>query len=556
MRKLIFTLLFSALFLTIFASAEKKSEKEAMSRNLNIFTTIFKELQTGYVDSIDVDKSMRTAIDAMLNQIDPYTEYIPESDREEFMTISTGEYGGIGAVISQHGDTVVINEPYLESPAMKAGLIAGDRILKIDGDTMLKLGTAKVRERLRGKAGTSFKIEIKRPYAADGDSLRTFTVVREIININPVPYYGLLPNGIGYIQLTTFNEKSAQKVEDALIDLKKNPELKGIILDLSGNGGGLLESAVRIVGLFVPKGTEVLRTRGRALDNEKIYKTTNKPVDTEIPLAILVDGGSASSSEIVTGALQDLDRAVIVGSRTYGKGLVQQTRLLPYQGLLKLTVAKYYIPSGRLIQAIDYSHRNPDGSVARIPDSLTTVYKTAGGREVRDGGGITPDIKVEYPEGNRLVYNIVRDNWAFDYATLFASKNKTIPPVEEFEITDTIYDDFKNFIDPSRLNYDKACEIMVEQLEKVAKNEGYMNDSVQVQINILKDMLKHNLNKDLDINRKDISKYLGNEIVTRYYNQEGSVRYAINFDLAVDSASSVLLDRGKYNGILGKKVRK
>ena len=551
MRKLIFTAIFSAIFLTILAAADKKSNKEALSRNLNIFTSLYKELQMGYVDSIDVDKSMRTAIDAMLNQIDPYTEYISEDDRKDFMSISTGEYGGIGAIISQRGDTVFISEPYLDSPAMKAGLKAGDRILKIDGDTMLRLGTVKVRERLRGKAGSTFQIEVKRPYSVD--SIRTFTVERELIDINPVPYYGILPDGIGYIQLTTFNEKSAQRVEEAVRELKKNPELKGIVLDLTSNGGGLLESAVKIVGLFVPKGTEVLRTRGRALDNEKVYKTTSQPLDTEIPLAILVDGGSASSSEIVTGALQDLDRAVIVGNRTYGKGLVQSTRQLPYQGLLKLTVAKYYIPSGRLIQAIDYSRRNPDGSVARIPDSLTTVYHTLGGREVRDGGGITPDINVTYPEGNRLVFNIVRDNWAFDFATLFASKNESIPPVEKFEITDTIYSDFKRFINPEKFNYDKACEIMVEQLEKVAKNEGYMNDSVQAQIDVLKGMLKHNLNKDLDIHRDDISKYLSNEIVTRYYNQAGAVRQSLKTDITLDSAARVLLDPVRYKEILGKK---
>lgn len=553
MRKLIFTGICGLFVLTLIAGGNTKSQKEAMSRNLNIFTSIYKELEMGYVDSIDVDKSMRTAIDAMLNRIDPYTEFIAEEDRDEFMTISTGEYGGMGAAIVQRGDTVCVSEPFEGSPAMKSGLRAGDRILRIDGDTMLKLGSSKVSERLRGKAGTEFVVDIKRPYADGSDSLQSITVKRETIDVNPVPFYGMMPDGIGYIQLTTFNEKSAQRVEDALLDLKKNPGLKGIVLDLSGNGGGLLESAVKIVGLFVPKGTEVLRTRGRALSNEKVYKTTSKPVDTEIPLVVLVDGGSASSSEIVTGALQDLDRAVIIGNRTYGKGLVQSTRQLPYQGLLKLTVAKYYIPSGRLIQAIDYSHRNPDGSVARIPDSLTTVYKTAGGREVRDGGGITPDIKVTLPEGNRLVYNIVRDFWAFDYATRFASRQKSIAPVEEFVVTDSIYEDFKKFIDPSRLNYDKVCEVVTEQLEKAAEQEGYMTDSVRAQIDILKGMLRHDLNKDLDTHRADISRYLATEIVTRYYNQKGAIREALKYDAGLDSASRIILDPARYRKILGKK---
>jgi len=553
MRKLIFTGICSLIFLTIFAAGNKKSHKESLSRNLNIFTSIYKELEMGYVDSVDVDKSMRTAIDAMLDKIDPYTEYISEEDREDFLTISTGEYGGMGATVSMRGDTTYVSEPFVNSPAMKGGLKAGDRILKIDGDTMLKLGSTKVTERLRGKAGTEFKIEIKRPYVYDKDSIQVLTIKREMIDVNPVPFYGLLPSGIGYIQLTTFNEKSAARVEEAVKDLKSHPELKGIVIDISSNGGGLLESAVKIVGLFVPKGTEVLRTRGRALSNEKVYKTTNKPVDTEIPLAILVDGGSASSSEIVAGALQDLDRAVIVGNRTYGKGLVQTTRQLPYQGLLKLTVSKYYIPSGRLIQAIDYSHRNPDGSVARIPDSLTNVFKTKGGREVRDGGGITPDVKVIYPESNRLVYNIVRDLWAFDYSTRFATLEDSIPPVEEFVVTDSIYNDFKKFINPNRLNYDKACEIVVGQLEKVADQEGYMTDSVRNQIDILKGMLKHNLNKDLDTHRKEISRYLATEIVTRYYNQAGAIREALKYDVALDSATNILLDTERYNKILGRK---
>lgn len=550
MRKFLLGACATFILLSFIASnAETRSPKEAVSRNLDIFTSIYKELQTKYVDTINADKSMRTAIDAMLNDIDPYTEYIPEEERSEFMTISTGEYGGIGAYISQRGKYTYISEPQAGSPAMKAGLLAGDKILTIDNDSMVGLGSDKVRERLKGQSGTSFQMTVLRPYAK-GDSIITVDITREKIDIEAVPYYGIVDDGIGYISLTTFNEKSADRVRDALLEFKKDPNLKGVVLDLRGNGGGLLESAVKIVGWFVPKGTEVLRTRGRSMINEKVYKTTNKPIDTTIPLVVMIDGGSASSSEIVTGALQDLDRAVVVGNRSYGKGLVQTTAELPYRGLLKVTVSKYYIPSGRLIQAIDYSRRNPDGSVARIPDSLTTVFHTAAGREVRDGGGITPDIKVTYPETNRLVYNIVRDLWAFDFATKYASEHPSIASPENFSINDSVYEDFKKFVDPKRLNYDKVCEIMVDQLEEAATNEGYMTDSVRAQIDQLKVMLRHNLGKDLEKNREQISNYLASEIVTRYHNRAGSIRAALNSDAAFDSVRVMLDTPGRYDKIL------
>ena len=533
--------------------ADTRSSKDAINRNLEIFSSVYKELQTSYVDSIDADKTMRTAIDALLNTIDPYTEYISEDERDEFMTITTGEFGGIGAYIAQlkNGD-VYISQPQDGTPAKEVGLRAGDVIVTIDGDTVLGLGSAKVRERLRGKAGTSLKVTVNRPYVG-ADSVLTFDITRRIINVDPVPYWGVVRDSIGYIALTTFNEKSYNQVRDALEALKDDPRVKSIALDLRGNGGGLLESAVQIVGLFVPKGSEVLRTRGKGTLEEKVYKTTVKPVDTEIPLVVMIDGNSASASEITAGSLQDLDRAVIVGNRSFGKGLVQSTRMLPYRGLLKVTIAKYYIPSGRLIQAIDYSHRYPDGSVARIPDSLTHVFYTKGGREVRDGAGITPDLKVEYPDVNRLVFNVVRDQWAFNYATKFAAQNDSIPPIGEFEITDEIYSDFKKFIDPDKFEYDKVCEIMVENLEKAAKNEGYMTDSVQAQIDMLKNLLHHNLDRDLDNNRKEISDYLEREIITRFYGDKGAVQQAVKSDIALDSVQVMFGKSGEYQSILKPK---
>ena len=551
MRKL-FTILLAAVVLSCMAAT--RSNKGDIARNLDIFTSIYKALQTSYVDSIDANKSMNTAINAMLDEIDPYTEYISEADQDEFLTISTGEYGGIGSYIGERNGKVFVSEPREGSPAQKGGLKPGDVFITIDGDSVAGLHTSDVSKRLKGQAGTKVAIKVKRPYVTD--SILDIELVREKIELDPVPYYGVVKDNIGYIQLTTFNEKTFPKVRDALLALKADPRVKSLVLDLRGNGGGLLESAVQVVGLFVPKGTEVVRTRGKGLLNEKIYKTTQKPVDTEIPIAVIVNGGSASAAEIVTGALQDLDRAVIVGERSFGKGLVQSTRQLPYNGLLKVTIAKYYIPSGRLIQAIDYSHRNPDGSVARIPDSLTTVWHTAAGREVRNGGGITPDVKVELPEGNRLVYNIVNDNWSFDFANRYAATHPTVPQPEDFEITDTIFSEFKQFIDPSKFEYDRTCELILEQLEKASKTEGYLNDKVQAQLDSLKVSLKHNLDHDLDQNRKTISEYLASEIMQRYYYDRGAIIEALKHDADLDSAAVVLNTPGRYASILSPLAKK
>ena len=539
---------FVAIFSCCTVSAASKNEKAAIMRNLDIFNSIYKELQVFYVDSIDAEKSINTAIGAMLNDIDPYTEYIPAKDQDSFLSMTSGEYGGIGSYITERNGKVYISEPFENSPAHKAGLRAGDHIVKINNDTTAGWTSSKVSENLKGQAGTSLRIEVKRPYVAD--SMLTFDIVREKIQVSAVPYYGVIKDNIGYIYLTSFTETAAKEVRDALIDLKKDPRVKSIILDLRGNGGGLLESAVKIVGLFVPKNTEVLRTRGKGHLSEKVYKTTSKPVDTEIPLAVFIDGSSASSSEITAGALQDLDRAVIIGSRSYGKGLVQSTRQLPYDGLLKVTIAKYYIPSGRLIQAIDYSHRNPDGSVARIPDSLTNLFKTKHGREVRDGGGITPDVKIEWDKMNRLTYNIIRDLWAFNYANRFYATTPSIASAEEFVITDSIFNDFKKFIDPDKFQYDKVCETMLGELRKTAEAEGYMNDETKAQFDALEGLLRHNLDKDLDNNRKAINEILSDEIVGRYYYQKGQVIDNLKYDEALDRAAAILNDPQAYRKIL------
>lgn len=530
------------------SGAFKRNDNAAISRNLNIFSSLFKELNTFYVDTIDVEKSIEIAIKAMLNEVDPYTEYISAQKQDDFMVVSTGEYGGIGSFISERNGYVYFSEPQIDSPAARAGIRAGDKIVQIDTVSTVGMLSADVSARLKGTPKTQLTVKVVRPYEAD--SVKTFTIIREKIKVNPVPYYGVTRGNVGYINISTFNEKTGGAVKNALLELKKNPNVEAIALDLRGNGGGLLEQAVQVVGLFVPKGTEVLQTRGRQVQDTKIYKTTQEPVDTSIKLFVLVDGGSASASEIVSGALQDLDRAVVIGSRSYGKGLVQTTRQLPYDGLLKVTISKYYIPSGRLIQEIDYSHRNADGSATRIPDSLTTVFHTAHGREVRDGGGITPDIKVSFGNVNRLTYNIARDYWAFDFATKYRSEHESVADPNTFEVDDEMFNQFKAFIDPARFNYDKVCETGLEQLKSVAEAEGYASDSVKAEFAKLSKMLKHDLSHDLDVHRKEISEILSSEIMQRYYFEPGVVQNQTRNDECLNKAKAVLDKSGEYERIL------
>lgn len=537
----------------LYTASAKGSNKTQVAQNLNIFNALYRELQMSYVDSLDSDKNIRNAIDAMLGQIDPYTEYYPVEEQDKLMQISSGEFSGIGSIIAQRNGYVYLSEPQWGSPARAAGAKAGDILIAIDGDTLpYGYTTAEATKRLRGQAGTKVHLTVKRPYATD--SIVELDIIRGKITTNPVPYYGMVDDGIGYISLTTFNEKSAQLVKEALMELKKNPNLKSLVLDLRDNGGGLLESAVQIVGYFVPKGTVVVTTKSRDEKQQKTYKTSQSPIDTQLPIVVLVNGGTASAAEIVSGSLQDLDRAVIVGERSYGKGLVQTSRPLPYDGLLKLTVARYYIPSGRLIQAIDYSHRNPDGTVARIPDSLTNVYHTVAGREVRDGGGITPDVKVTHPEMNRLIYNMLVDNWVYDYATRYAAQQgANVPSAKDFVVSDSIFSDFKAFIDPNRFEYDKLCETGLKYLRDAAESEGYMTDSVAAQFTVLEGMLKHNLNHDLDHNRPALTTLIDDEISARYYSEGDRVMRTLLHDQDLDSAKVILNTPNRYKELLAPK---
>ncbi|MDE6611252.1 MAG: S41 family peptidase [Muribaculaceae bacterium] len=531
------------------ASSASDARKDLFARKLHTFNSIVKELHTNYVDTLDAVDIMDKTIDALLYQIDPYTEYFPADNQDEILSISQGKYAGIGSVITKRGDSVYINEPQWTSPARKAGLRAGDAILAVDGVAVTpKTDIGDVSKRLRGQAGTEVRVDVRRPYTPD--SLLSFVITRADIKVDPLPYHGVDSTGVGYIRLTTFNESSSRSVREALQAMLADKALKGIVIDLRGNGGGLLESAVQIASNFVPKGTEIVRTRGRDARDERIYKTVGQPLDLKIPLAILIDGSTASASEILSGSLQDLDRAVVVGDRSYGKGLVQTTRPLPYDDILKITTGRYYIPSGRLIQVLDYSHRNPDGTPARTPDSLTHEFNTRSGRIVRDGGGITPDVTVKLPEGNRLLYNIMADNWAFDYATRYVAQHPQPLPSDDFVVGDSIFADFKAFIDPARFKYDRQCEAGLKYLREAAEAEGYMTDSVAAQFELLGSMLRHDLDHDLNINRDAIIDILDSELAARYYSDADRVRRQLRGDTVLSQARDIILDPARYKALL------
>lgn len=536
-------------------SAKAPSSKTDISQSLDIFTSLFKEVQMNYVDTLDARKSINTAILYMLDEIDPYTVYYSADDADDLAQLSTGEYGGVGSVINKGRDGLVrFSEPYADTPSWKAGVRAGDVILQIDTTEITKDFTvAQVSERLRGTAGTTLKVKVKRPYATD--SILTFDIVREKIHNPEVPYYGAVgPDGkTGYILLDSFTEKAPEAVAEALKNLMDNHGITSLVLDLRSNPGGLLESAAEIVGLFVDKGTEVVRTRGRDVSSERIYRTTRKPMAPDLPLAVLIDGASASSAEIVAGALQDLDRAVIIGQRSFGKGLVQSSRPLPYDGAVKITVAKYYIPSGRLIQAIDYSRRNADGSVARTPDSLTTVYRTLHGREVRDGGGITPDRPLELKQGSTLLYTVQAEGWDIDYANKFAAEHPSIGEPEKFTVSDEMLTDFKDFLVDNGFKFDKPYEELLKSLRKALTMDHFMNDEVEAGIKGLEQSLQRNLGDLIQSQSADVSTVLINAIVPRYGFRRAALAAILPGDEYVEEAIKILNNPAEYKSILNRK---
>ena len=545
--KYIFILPIALLAIISFSAFKRDSHNFELSKQLNIFNSLIKEIDLFYVDTIMPEKIIETGIDAMLEKLDPYTTYYTEEESEELKMMITGKYAGIGSLIRFHEkkNTTVIAEPYENMPAAKAGLQIGDLIQSINGVNVVGMSSDSVSNMLRGEAGTKLTIVVERPGTKQPITIK---VERENISVPVIPYYGIMQDSVGYLQLESFPEGCAKEMRRALIDMK-NKGARAYIIDLRSNGGGSLAEAIDIVNMFVPKGLNIVETKGKIKRSNEIYKTTREPVDTVSPLIVLVDGQTASAAEIVSGSLQDLDRAVIIGARTYGKGLVQVTRELPYNGFLKVTTSKYYIPSGRCIQAIDYSHRNADGDVARTPDSLTNVFRTAAGREVRDGGGISPDIQPKGEKLTTLLYHLIQDMAIFDYATDYKLKHPSIASAETFNLSDEEYDAFKSYLKSTGFNYDKESYKALKQLKKMLDLEGY-TEATKTEIEKLESTLQHNLDHDLSFFAKDVKRLIADEIVKRYYSQKGGIIYSLRDDTDVAESLSLLKDLKRYREIL------
>jgi carboxyl-terminal processing protease len=535
--------LLSAVLPAAFAQDANRFE---ISKQLEIFNALVKEVEMFYVDSVEVDRMVRRGIDAMLRGFDPYTEYIPEEEMEMLKYITTGEYGGIGATIMQRKHGSVISEPYEGMPAQLAGLKAGDVILAVDSVEVTNMSSTKVSELLKGVPNSKVTLKIRRP----GEKKpRTIALTRKQIVMTQVPYYGVKGDGAGYICLSGFTDKSAQEMKNALEDLIRNHHVKSLVLDLRDNGGGVLEAAVQIVNFFVPKGKEVVSTRGKIPQRDRIYRTSLEPVDTVMPIAVLINRNSASAAEIVCGALQDMDRAVLVGERSFGKGLVQTPRDLPYGGKVKLTISKYYIPSGRCIQQIDYSRRREDGSAAAIPDSLTSVFYTSHGRPVRDGGGVRPDFETADRKTPAMIYYLAGDDALFDYVTEWTLKHKTIPPADEFVYPDRDYEDFKKYIREKKFEYDWQSERYLKELREVAEFEGYLDNDPTL-FSTLEAKLTPDLDRDLERYGEQIKQLISREIVKRYYYQKGEIIESLKQDRTLDRALDILSDTALYRQTL------
>ena len=550
MKRIKLVILVIALLLSLGVYAQEKQNNFEIAKSLDIYNSLLRELNLNYVDEINPGELNETAIKAMLDGLDPYTVFIPESDIENAKFMTTGEYGGIGALIQYDGEYTRISEPYLGWPAQKAGLIAGDIILEVNGVDCKKKNTQQVSEMLKGQPGTELTMKIKR-YGEEKPL--TKTLKREKVKIDNIPYYTVFDNGVAYLSLSGFTRDAAKEMKEKFLEMKKNHELKGFILDLRGNGGGLMNEAVDIVNLFVPKGKMVVSMRGKAANANSVHPTTNEPVDLEIPLAVLVDGSSASASEIVAGAIQDYDRGVIIGERTFGKGLVQNILPLSYNTQMKVTVAHYYIPSGRCIQEIDYSHKK-DTTQAKT-DTLGKAFTTVGGRTVYEGHGITPDVKVKRDPYAAVTAYLYGKSFIFDYANKFYSEHKTIDSADRFQIDEATYQDFMKFVKDKNFSYTTESEKAIEKLKKTAKDEGYL-DKIQPQIDQLEKNFAAEKENDLISNRKDIEELLRSEIVGRYYYQKGRIISSLNDDPDLKRAFEILLNtngKDEYHSILSGK---
>ena len=543
------------------AFAQEKQNNFEISKSIDIYNSLLRELNLNYVDEINPAELNEAAIDAMLSGLDPYTVFIPESEIESYKLMTTGEYGGIGALIQYDGEYVRISEPYEGWPAQKAGLQAGDVILEVNGVDTHKKNTEQVSELLKGQPGTDVTIKIRR-FGSDKPIVKTLK--REKVKIDNIPYATVFDNGIGYVSFSSFTKDAAKEMKQHILDMKKDHDLKGLVIDIRSNGGGLLNEAVDIVNFFIPKGQPVVSTKGKSRNAGSLYTTNNNPIDEQLPLAILVDGGSASASEILSGAIQDYDRGVIIGQRTFGKGLVQNILPLTYNTQMKVTVAKYYIPSGRCIQEIDYSkngkRKTENGkletdtlssqlSAPSSQDTLGKPFKTAAGRTVYEGHGIMPDVKIELPKYAPVTAYLYAKNLIFDYATKFASEHKSIAPAKEFRIDDATYNDFINFVKEKGFSYTTESEKKLAELIERSKEEHYF-ESIAPLLKGLEQQLKADKENDLIKNRKDIEDFLRLEIVGRYYYQVGRIIASLENDDELQKAFEILLDKQQYESIL------
>lgn len=530
--------------LAVFFSFRAADTYFEISKNMDLFASVFKEVNTYYVDEIDPGKMTKKAIDEMLNTLDPYTNYISEAEAEDFRIQLTGQYGGIGAQIGTRGENIVITETFEGFAAQKDGLMAGDLLLEIEGKSTKGKNTNDISKLLKGQPGTKVALLIKR----DGKEMSK-TITREEIKSNNVPYKGMINETTGYIKLTGFTNDAGAEVKSALLELKKNAGLKQVILDVRGNPGGLLHEAVNIVNVFVPNGQEVVSTKGKVKEWEKTYRTLNPTVDTEIPLVVLVNRSSASASEIVSGTLQDLDRAVVIGQRSFGKGLVQSTRPLNYNAQVKITTAKYYTPSGRCIQALDYSHRNEDGSVGSVADSLRKAFRTKNGRKVFDGGGVEPDLKVELKSYSKIAESLISKQLIFDYASEYRYRHDSIAAPKKFKLTDADFENFKKYIAQKDYEYKTSTEQALEELKKKAESENYF-EAIKTQYEGLKNSLGHDKQADIDKNKTEIMQLLEEEIVRRYYYQKGKIEASFHHDTDIIEALKLFADMPRYHKIL------
>lgn len=550
MKKNIYiTLFFVCLSSVAFSVTSPNKRSFRIDKNLNIFNNLFRELDMFYVDTLNYDKMVKLTIDNMLDKLDPYTVYMPEEETDDLTFMTTGEYAGIGAMIMKKDKGVCVSEPYEGMPAQRNGVRAGDVLLEVDGAKVAGMSVSEVSERLKGTPNTTIKLKINR-FGVTKPILISF--LREKIQVNPVAYSAVVADKVGYVLLREFTDRAAIELKNAVNDLQKNHKIESLVLDIRNNGGGLIDEAVKIVGYFVPKGTDVVTTKGKNNEADRTYKTPTEPIYPEMKLVVLTNRSSASASEILAGSIQDLDRGVIVGERTFGKGLVQNIRPVGYGGHLKVTTAKYYIPSGRCIQAIDYSHRNEDGSVGRVPDSLTTEFSTRNGRKVRDGGGIVPDSLTKDERKLNIAYYIFMQNHYFDFATQYVYQHPSIASPADFVLSEDDFKAFGKYLIDQKFTYTTQTEKYYTELLEVAKLEG-LDKSAKSEFEALKQKLAPDVSKSIEENKADITDLLSLEIIKRYYFQKGEIQYSLRDDKDLKVALDLLKYNGKYSQTLSAK---